>query len=87
MPIIPQTLAHIVTTGSPTHIYSDPDLAAVVPSTLPAGKQLRKFGGLPGWQFVQITYGIPPIPQYAWLKSDEVASDPQPLTVIDGVCP
>ena len=83
MPIFPQTLGHIITTTT-ADVYSAPDLAAKTPSSLPSGKRLRKFGGLPGWQFVQITYGTPAIAQYAWLKSDQVDADPTPLTLVDG---
>jgi hypothetical protein len=83
VPIIPQALAHIVLTAD-THLYTDPDLGSQLPSTLPKGKRLRKFGGLPGWQFVQVTYGTPAIPQYAWVPSDHVDADPEPLTLVDG---
>jgi hypothetical protein len=77
--IFPQVLDHIITTGDPTHIYSAPDLKARVPSTLPRGKVLARYGHVTGWQFVLITYGVPGIPQYAWLTSDQVDPDPTPL--------
>lgn len=79
--IVPQHLAHVVTTRT-ANLYSGATIAQRLPSTLPKGTRLRKFGGVPGWQFVQVGYAG--IQQYAWLKSDDVAADPQPLTLIDG---
>lgn len=82
--IIPQQLIHVVTTKE-TRIYSAPNLAAGTPSTLPAGRKLRKFGGFVGWQMVQVNYGGKQ--QYVWVKSDSVKLHSEPLTVIDGTCP
>lgn len=82
-PMVPMQLGHVVLTTE-EHVFSGPALRYQLPSTLPAGKKLRKIGGVPGWQFVEITYGIPPIPQLAWVRSDHVKSDPQPLELVDG---
>lgn len=79
--VIPQTLGHVVTVRQ-AHLYSGPHLNAQLPSTLPAGTKVRKFGGVPGWQFIQHDYGKQQ--QYLWLKSDDVKADPQPLTVVEG---
>ena len=82
--IVPIQFGHVVTTTA-AHVYTAPDLGAQTPSTLPTGTRVRKFGGVPGWQFVQVNYGG--IQQLVWLKSSDIDGDALPLTIIDGPLP
>ena len=86
--VIPQRLNHVVVSRDNAHMFREPDVTSELPTVIPKGNVLRKFGGVTGWAFVQINgYGDPPGPVYAWMKSYDLTPHDQPLTVIDGTCP
>lgn len=87
--IVPMQLAHVrVANTAGAHLFSGPDVDTELPTVLPLGSVWRKYGGVTGWQFIEVNYGQPvSVPTLMWVKSIDVVFDPLPLTVIDGPPP